>query len=148
MDLILWRHADAEDGSPDLARRLTDKGRRQAERVAEWLRKRLPEDARLLASPAARAQETAAALRGEFETVRALAPGASINVILQSAGWPAGRGTVIVVGHQPDLGRAAAFIVSGRDAGWQVKKGGLWWISNEKEPLLVKAVLSPGLLKD
>ena len=148
MDLILWRHADAEDRSPDLARRLTDKGQRQAERVAAWLRKRLPHDARLLASPAARAQETAAALGADFETVKALAPGASITAILQAAGWPAGQGTAIVVGHQPDLGRAAAFIVSGRDAGWQIKKGGLWWLSNEKEPLLVKAVLSPGLLED
>jgi len=148
MDLILWRHADAEDGAPDLARRLTSKGRKQAERVAEWLAKRLPGDYRLLVSPAARAQETAQALRKDFETVRPLAPGASITTILATAGWPEGRGTAIVVGHQPDLGRTAAFIVSGRDAGWQIKKGGLWWLSNEKEPLLVKAVLSPSLLKD
>jgi phosphohistidine phosphatase len=148
MDLILWRHADAEDGAPDLARRLTPKGRKQAERVADWLRKRLPADYRLLASPAARAQETASALRKDFETVKALAPGASISTILRSAGWPEGQGSVILVGHQPDFGRAAAFIVSGRDAGWLIKKGGLWWLSNEKEPLLVKAVISPSLFKD
>jgi phosphohistidine phosphatase len=148
MELILWRHADAEDGAPDLARRLTPKGRRQAERVADWLRKRLPSDYRLIASPAARAQETASALRKEFETASVLAPGASITTIFKTAGWPEGRGTVVVVGHQPDLGRAAAFIVSGRDAGWLIKKGGLWWVSNEKDPLLVKAVISPSLFKD
>ena len=57
MDLILWRHADAEDvGSQgDAARNLTKKGRKQAERIAEWLRPRLEGDWRILCSPAARA---------------------------------------------------------------------------------------------
>ena len=35
MDLILWRHADAEDGADDLARQLTAKGRKQAARVGK-----------------------------------------------------------------------------------------------------------------
>ena len=40
MDLILWRHAEAEDGvgKPDTERELTKRGRKQAERMAEWLR--------------------------------------------------------------------------------------------------------------
>ena len=42
MDLILWRHAEAEEGGPDLERRLTPKGRKQAKRVAAWLLQRLP----------------------------------------------------------------------------------------------------------
>ena len=40
MDLILWRHAEAEeadDGRPDLERKLTARGERQATRVALWL---------------------------------------------------------------------------------------------------------------
>jgi len=37
MDLILWRNAEAENGPPDLERKLTAKGRRHAERMAEWL---------------------------------------------------------------------------------------------------------------
>ena len=43
MELILWRHADAEDPGPkgDFARELTKKGRKQAERMAAWLRPRL-----------------------------------------------------------------------------------------------------------
>ena len=41
MELILWRHADAEPGDPDLARRLTSKGQKQAERMAAWLGPRL-----------------------------------------------------------------------------------------------------------
>ena len=62
MELILWRHADAEDGSPDMARRLTKKGRKQAEHVAEWLEKRLPNDYVLISSPAVRAREMAEVL--------------------------------------------------------------------------------------
>jgi phosphohistidine phosphatase len=42
MDLILWRHAEAEEGGPDLERKLTPKGRKQAKRVAAWLLQRLP----------------------------------------------------------------------------------------------------------
>ena len=34
MDLILWRHADAQDGSPDMERALTAKGLKQAELMA------------------------------------------------------------------------------------------------------------------
>jgi len=76
MDLILWRHADAEEGAPDLARKLTPKGERQAARVAAWLREHLPENYRLLASPAVRAQQTAEAL-GKPTTEKLLAPGAT-----------------------------------------------------------------------
>ena len=141
MELILWRHADAEDGSPDLARRLTKKGRKQAERVAEWLEERLPEEYRLLSSPAARARETAEAL-SEPRIAEALAPGAAVKEILQTAGWPDGEGTVILVGHQPDFGRAIAYLVSRRETDWTLKKGGLWWLAPDE----VRAVISPDLL--
>jgi len=41
MDLILWRHADAESASPDSARKLTERGQVQAGRVSIWLKPRL-----------------------------------------------------------------------------------------------------------
>ena len=62
MDIILWRHADAEYGPPDLQRRLTEKGHRQAEAAAKWLNRHLPADYQVWASEAARSQETAAYL--------------------------------------------------------------------------------------
>ena len=65
MDLILWRHAEAEEadvGADDLARALTPKGERQAERMAEWLNRRLAHSTRTLVSPALRCQQTAKAL--------------------------------------------------------------------------------------
>src|SRR4051812_27646336 len=101
MELILWRHAEAEDGTPDLERELTPKGREQAARVAAWLLARLPAGYTVIASPAARAQQTAAALKVPVKTLRQLAPGAKVAAIAQAAGWPGSAGTVIVVGHQP-----------------------------------------------
>ena len=145
MDLILWRHADAEDAAPDLERRLTQKGRQQAARVADWLRARLPQDFTVLSSPAARAREPAEALLGAPRIVDALAPGAPVRRIVEAAGWPRGDGTVVVVGHQPDLGRALAYLVAGRESEWSLQKGALWWLESD-QPVLVKAALSPDLL--
>jgi phosphohistidine phosphatase len=150
MELILWRHADAEDGVPDLARRLTSKGAKQARAMAQWLRPHLPKDARVLVSPAERARQTAAALREHFDIVRELAPGASCQEVLAAAGWPDGQGTVVLVGHQPTLGEAAALVLSGKGESWSIRKGGIWWLSNrvrdDAAQVVLKAVMSPDLL--
>jgi phosphohistidine phosphatase len=57
---------------------------------------------------------------------------------------------VVVVGHQPDLGRAAAYLVAGEAGGWSVRKGGLWWISNRMRDgdsqIVVRAVIAPDLV--
>jgi len=82
MELILWRHAEAEDGSPDLERELTGKGRKQAARMADWLNPRLPPDIRILSSPASRTLQTAQALGRDYEVVPELAPGASAEEVL------------------------------------------------------------------
>jgi phosphohistidine phosphatase len=145
MDLILWRHADAEDGKPDLERKLTAKGRRQAARVAEWLLARLPAEFSVISSPAVRARQTAEALNVPVKTLKQLAPGASIAAIAEAAGWPRARRTMIVVGHQPDLGRAAAYLLSGKEAEWHIEKGALWWLVGEI-PVVIRAVTSPELL--
>ena len=150
MELILWRHADAEDAAPggaDAARALTGKGRKQARRMASWLRKRLPEDARVLVSPAKRAQQTAWALTGRLETSADVGTDASPQAVLQAAGWPDAEGTVVVVGHQPTLGQAAALALTGRPGDWSVKKGAIWWIESRGRGATVHAVVTPDLLK-
>ncbi len=65
MNLVLWRHAEAEDGVPDEARKLTAKGHRQAAAMAAWLDAQLPASRRVLVSPAQRTRETAAAFSGD-----------------------------------------------------------------------------------
>ena len=150
MDLILWRHADAAPGARDLERKLTAKGRKQAERVGTWLASRLPGRYTMLVSPAHRARETADALGTHYKIVERLAPGAAPGDILEVCGWPSHKGAVVVVSHQPDLGRVAALLVSGAESDWSVKKGGLWWLSNREREgesqVVVRAVLAPDLI--
>ncbi|MBX3665831.1 MAG: histidine phosphatase family protein [Burkholderiales bacterium] len=146
MDLILWRHADAEDGVPDETRRLTAKGRRQAKKMAAWLAGRLPADYRLICSPAARARETAAAL-GDPQIEKALSTAATPQGLLKAAGWPGGSGAVVVVGHQPTLGAAAALALTGEASAWSLKKGAIWWLaSDDGSDVEVRAMLAPGIL--
>ena len=130
MDLILWRHADAEDGEPDLGRQLTAKGEKQAQQMGDWLKARLPEKFKMLVSPAKRAQQTAQALGKTFETVKSISPGADAIAVLTAAGWPGAKGAIVVVGHQPTLARVAAFLLAGEGDDWSIKKGSIWWISN------------------
>lgn len=150
MDLILWRHAEAEDGFPDEARKLTAKGEKQADLTARWLRARLPEGFAVLASPTRRTRQTAARLAKDFSVVEALGPGVSVASVLEAASWPQGRAPVVVVGHQPTLGRAAAYLLSGKEAEWSVKKSGVWWFNHrlreEQAQVVLRAVLSPDLL--
>lgn len=141
MDLILWRHAEAEDGVPDAARALTAEGRRQARVVARWLGGQLPEPVRILVSPARRAQETARALRREFETSELLAPGATRQALLAAAEWPEAANATLIVGHQPVLGELACFLMSGQDGGWSVRKGALWWFRSRRRGRRVETVL-------
>jgi phosphohistidine phosphatase len=146
MDLLLWRHADADPGGFDLERELTAKGHQQAARVAAWLRARLPAKLQLIVSPAVRAQQTAKALAADFATAKELAPGAAVATILKTAGWPHYDGTVVVVGHQPEFGRVAAYLASGKEAPWHIDKAAVWWFSNEGSQPVVRAVVSPDLL--
>ncbi len=149
MDLLLWRHAEAEAGTPDAARRLTSRGRRQAKAVARWLRPRLPAGARILASPAVRCVETAAALGLPFDLEDRIGTSADAADILTAAGWPHAGGTVVLVGHQPALGRAAALLLAGEAADWRVKKGGLWWfrwrLRGGAGETVLRAIMAPDL---
>jgi phosphohistidine phosphatase len=143
MELILWRHADAEEGADDMARRLTPKGEQQAAAMARWLRSHLPQHYTVIASPAVRAQQTAAALGAGIVTDPTLAPGASVSAITKAAAKH--KGVVLVVGHQPDLGRAAAQLLASARTEWQVDKGAIWWLTGEA-PVRIKAVIAPELL--
>lgn len=147
MDLILWRHAEAVDASDavlDAERRLTPKGRRQAERMARWLNRKAA-DAIVLASPTQRTLETAAALGRKVHALDGLAPGRDVDDLLAAAGWPDAPRPVIVVGHQPTLGRAAARLITGRPAPWTVRKGAIWWLRRRDGGEVVLQAVLPAL---
>lgn len=138
MDLILWRHAHAEvhpEGEAglqgdalDMKRRLTDKGERQAKRMADWLDCHLPSNTAILVSPARRAQDTAKALGRPFKTVAALAPGAMPETLLACAHWPHAKTPVMLVGHQPTLGMVVGDVLTHGPTEHAVRKGSVWWL--------------------
>jgi phosphohistidine phosphatase len=153
MDLILWRHAEAEDGGPtlpDAKRRLTARGEKQAHDMAKWLRPRLGKKPRILVSPAMRTQQTAHALALPFEIEPKIAVGATTADLLKAAGWPEHTGTVVLVGHQPTLGQLAALLLAGSASDWSVKKGGVWWFSRRNREgqgrIVLRAVINPEVL--
>ncbi|MCZ8074272.1 MAG: histidine phosphatase family protein [Paucibacter sp.] len=162
MDLILWRHAEAEllpEGGTDVARRLTPKGERQAQRMAAWLNSRLAANCRVIASPAVRTHRTALALGRDLHLLPALLPDAEPQALLEAAGWSvtgpgpdpgAGAAPVLLVGHQPTLGRVAALLLSAQDQAWAVKKGAIWWLRarerNGRPEVTLHTVLAPDQL--
>ena len=152
MNLILWRHAEAEDhASSDLARQLTARGRKQAQGIAKWLKTRIDDNALLLASPATRTIQTVEAFGDQYRVVDQLAPGASAQAVLDAAGWPDGIAeTVVIIGHQPTLGHVAALLMTGHQAEWSIKKSGVWWFQSRSRngdgQTVLRAVMNPDLL--
>lgn len=153
MDLILWRHAEAEeanDGMDDLARALTPRGEKQAARMAAWLDRQLPEGLRVLASPARRTEQTAAALGRKFKLRAELLPGGTAQDLLELVQWPHGRGSFLVVGHQPMLGQVIAQLIGLQTQDCAVRKGAVWWLRQrqrmDQSQTVVMAVQSPDYL--
>jgi phosphohistidine phosphatase len=153
MDLILWRHADAreaDEGQPDAERPLTAKGERQAQRMAHWLSRHLPESTRVLCSPTLRTRQTAEALGSRHKIVQELGPDGSVEALLHAARWPDGRGPVLVVGHQSTLGLTVAYLLGGGLAPFSVRKGSAWWLRHrvrgDSAGVVLQAVLAPDLL--
>lgn len=148
MELILWRHADAEDGVPDAARALTKKGVKQAERLAHWLSPRLDGEWRILVSPAKRALQTVEPLGREFEVSEAVGTDGSAERLLREAGWPDAEGNVMVVGHNPTFGEVAGRLLGLRHD-VVFKKGAVWWFSMRNRlgqgEVVLRAVVSPDL---
>lgn len=150
MDLILWRHAEAhdlEEGQNDLQRCLTPRGEKHAERMARWLDQQLPEGTRILCSPAVRTEQTVKALKRKYKVRDALAPGASVQDLLEACGWPEARNPVLVVGHQPTLGAVVSHLFGMGPAPMAIRKGAVWWLRSrqreEHHQTVILSVMTP-----
>jgi phosphohistidine phosphatase len=120
--IYLLRHGESEDSaSDDAARRLTEKGERQARDAGLALKKLGVEIDACLASPRVRARETARiaceVLGVEMEETEALRGGA-----FDSLDLAAGRGEVLLVGHEPDFSAEVGRLTG---ANVDLKKGGI-----------------------
>jgi phosphohistidine phosphatase len=150
MDLILWRHAEAEEvaeGQDDLRRSLTSRGEKQAARVAAWLDRQLPEGTRVICSPARRCEQTVLALGRKYKVREELAPEATVADVLEVAQWPSAKQAVLVVGHQPVLGEVIAQLLHLKHGTCAIRKGSAWWLRTRErdghEQTVVVAVQSP-----
>ena len=157
MDLILWRHAEAEDWPEDdaavpsdLERKLTPRGEKQAARMAEWLDRQLPGSTRIVVSPARRCEQTALALGRKYKIRPEMAPGATPAQLLELVQWPLSKSPMLVIGHQPTLGQTIAQLLGFQESDCAVKKGALWWLrSRDRDShsqTVVVTVQSPEVL--
>jgi phosphohistidine phosphatase len=153
MDLILWRHADAEDlvdGGNDMERPLTARGIKQAARMATWLDRLLPDGTRILCSPARRCEQTALALGRKFKSRAELGTDGSVEGLLELTQWPGAKQAVLVIGHQPVLGETIARLLPFRFDACPVRKGAVWWLRTRErdgeQQTVVAAVQSPETL--
>ncbi len=114
IEVLVLRHAQAVDiANNDHSRELTDKGRRQSEKVGKFCHKHglVPET--IVTSPVLRARQTAevvAEVTGVKNIIEAaaLACGASPQdyyTVIKEVG---SHGPIMVVGHQPDMGELLA----------------------------------------
>jgi phosphohistidine phosphatase len=82
--------------------------------------------------------------------VDALYSDAAPYTILQLAHWDTTKGSVLIVGHQPTLGMAAAFAMTRKIHYWCVKKGAIWWLASriraEEEQAIIRVTISPDML--
>jgi len=152
MDLFLWRHADALPGTPDFERALSPFGHQQASKVAEWFRKQAGPaglaDLRLLVSPAVRTRQTVAHFCEDENKIQLCMPlyeNATPKEILEILGWPDITAPALIVGHQPQIGILADFLLAGiphpesyqrgtsahSGLGGGFRKSALWWLRFE-----------------
>ena len=141
---MIWilRHGDAEDGGgkPDADRDLTEKGERQSVNAGRALKKLGVELDACLASPKVRAHRTA--------TLACQVLGVEVEIDDRLAGGDfdplelaAGRGEVMLVGHEPDCSQAVAMVTGSRV---KMKKGGIAAIDDH----LLHALLRPKDLRE
>jgi phosphohistidine phosphatase len=123
----------------------------QAERMGAWLKSVLRgEPGSIVVSPAMRARQTAQAYSDAYHVNPAIGTAAVPEDILRVVAWPYGNQVVLVVGHQPTLGAAAALALTARQGLFAIPPGSIWWLSrgeNSRETLLravMTAELAPG----
>jgi phosphohistidine phosphatase len=136
MELYLVRHAEAyrlgERGvTADEERALTERGEAQARQVGAGLQRRGVRPGLVLTSSLVRARQTADLLAAqwtapapEVQVCAALAPGAKRSKLARAVA-DLGQGQVVLVGHQPDLGEWAGWLIGSKKVQLDLAKAGV-----------------------
>lgn len=139
MKVILFRHGpagrrDLSRWPDDLARPLTSRGEARTRESARGLARLEPDVSVILTSPLERARATARVVQdvigtGKPEVLEALAPGSSYRKLIETLATRASDETLLLVGHEPDLGKLVGTLVFGAPAALPLKKAGACAIS-------------------
>jgi len=134
MKIYLLRHGIAEIGSagdPDSARALTGEGRAQLREILAVAKKADVSPSVVISSPYKRALETASIAasvldyKGKVEQSQSLVPGATVEEVWDLLRENRSEEEVLLVGHQPLFGAAAAYLLAAPNLLIDFKKGGL-----------------------
>lgn len=157
MELLLIRHAPAEDPAPDrpdAARALTRRGRRRFRAAVAGLSRLGLDVDHVLYSPLDRAVQTAELLEpieeGPAEQLEALALPPDRALVEAISAISARR--IALVGHEPWLGELAALLITGKvgaSGNLSFRKGGVAWLEGEPSlgGMTLRAWLPPRVLR-
>lgn len=133
------RHADAEDGNGnDFSRVLTEKGQKQAERMGDWLAAMQLGTVHILTSPYLRAHETATivaqclGVKNMPQPDERLACGMTADQALGMIHELGSDDVLLLVGHAPDLGVLASYLIGAKEAGVEMRKGAVACLAVER----------------
>ena len=135
MRVVLFRHGPAGERDPakwpdDAQRPLTAKGEQRTAAAAAGLRRLRPDVRHVFTSPLLRALQTTQivarvlALHGPVETWEELSGGVPLREVVARLSQVPPSSTIVLVGHEPDLGALAAWMVGAHEP-FVMKKGGV-----------------------
>ena len=132
LTLFILRHAEAEpEARTDADRALTSKGRDQAKAVGRFCGEQEIFPAIILTSPLVRAQQTAKLVwkelgeKPKLETAEFLSAGMNPETAFANLGKLSNAGTLMLVGHEPDLSEFIAASIGGSSESVRLRKAGL-----------------------
>jgi phosphohistidine phosphatase len=100
--------------------------------MAEWLDRQLPESTRVFTSPARRCEDTVCRLDRKYKIHKDLLPDSRSDDILSFIDWPLAKSTVLLVGHQPMIGKIIAQALGLKDSAFAVRKGSVVWLRSRE----------------
>lgn len=150
MQIYLLRHGAAEEGGSsgnDGDRALTDDGRRKLRQVLENASAAGVNPTLILSSPLKRAIQTAEIARdvlgykNNILRTKALAPGSSVGDVWDEIRVHPDEASLMLVGHNPQLGELAAYLLGSPDMDIDFKKGAILRVDVESFTAKPKGIL-------
>ena len=128
MELYLFRHGIAENGSPDASRQLTDKGKEKSAAIARMARRAGVEPSLIVSSPYVRAVETAEIAAAEFGytgpivRLESLVPHGTPEAVWNDISDHRSESAILLAGHEPLLSILTAWLLASPALRVEMKK--------------------------